>query len=174
MARVQGEIVIERPVEVVFDYVADQRNEPTYNPRMLRSEKLTDGPVDVGTRFRAVVRSGRRPIDMLIEVTEHKRPTRFGSRTTMSSADIEGGLTFVPVGGSQSPSTDFRWGALSARSRAAAAEAGQRRPAAECTAYRRHHDPIRTTRDPQPTRCCRGPGHGPRRLTRCRARAGAR
>lgn len=44
MARVQGEIVIERPVEVVFDCVADQRNEPTYNPRMLRSEKLTDGP----------------------------------------------------------------------------------------------------------------------------------
>jgi len=99
VARVQGEIVIERPVEVVFDYVADQRNEPTYNPRMLRSEKLTDGPVDVGTRFRAVVRSGQRPIDMLIEVTEHKRPTRFGSRTTMSSADIEGGLTFVPVAG---------------------------------------------------------------------------
>ena len=99
MARVQGEIVIERPVEVVFDCVANQRNEPTYNPRMLRSEKLTDGPVDVGTRFRAVVRSVRRPIDMLIEVTEHKRPTRFGSRTTMSSADIEGGLTFVPVAG---------------------------------------------------------------------------
>ena len=99
MARVQGEIVIERPVEVVLDYVADPRNEPTYNPRMLRSEKLTDGPVDVGTRFRAVVRSVRRPIDMLIEVTEHKLPTRFGSRTTMSSADIEGGLTFVPVAG---------------------------------------------------------------------------
>ena len=99
MARVQGEIVIERPVEVVLDYVADPRNEPTYNPRMLRSEKLTDGPVDVGTRFRAVVWSGRRPIDMLIEVTEHKLPTRFGSRTTMSSADIEGGLTFVPVAG---------------------------------------------------------------------------
>jgi len=99
VARVQGEIVIERPVEVVLDYVADPRNEPTYNPRMLRSEKLTDGPVDVGTRFRAVVRSVRRPIDMLIEVTEHKRPTRFGSRTTMSSADIEGGLTFVPVAG---------------------------------------------------------------------------
>jgi hypothetical protein len=36
MARVSGEIRIERPVEEVFDFVADQRNEPIYNPRMLQ------------------------------------------------------------------------------------------------------------------------------------------
>jgi hypothetical protein len=41
MARVSGEILIERPVEEVFDFVADQRNEPIYNPRMLQSEKIT-------------------------------------------------------------------------------------------------------------------------------------
>ena len=45
MARVSGEILIERPVEEVFDFVADQRNEPIYNPRMLQSEKITDGPI---------------------------------------------------------------------------------------------------------------------------------
>jgi hypothetical protein len=28
MARIEGEIVIGRPMDVVFDYVADQRNEP--------------------------------------------------------------------------------------------------------------------------------------------------
>ena len=49
MARVSGEILINRPVEQVFDYAADQRNEPIYNPRMLRSEKVTDGPIGVGT-----------------------------------------------------------------------------------------------------------------------------
>jgi len=30
MARIDGEIVIDRPVDVVFDYVADQSNEPKY------------------------------------------------------------------------------------------------------------------------------------------------
>ena len=83
MGRISGEILIERPVEQVFDYVADQRNEPIYNPRMLHSEKITDGPVGVGTRFRATAQSGRREIEMLIEVTEYQRPSRFGSRTTM-------------------------------------------------------------------------------------------
>jgi RecB family exonuclease len=41
MAKIEGEIVIGRPEDVVFDMVADQRNEPTYNPAMTRSEKLT-------------------------------------------------------------------------------------------------------------------------------------
>lgn len=49
MARIQGEIVIGRPVDVVFYYVADQSNEPQYNPRMVRAEKVTAGPVGKGT-----------------------------------------------------------------------------------------------------------------------------
>ena len=99
MARVSGEILINRPVEQVFDYAAAQRNEPIYNPRMLRSEKITDGPIGVGTRFRATARSGRRLVEMLIEITEYDRARRLGSRTTMSSVDVNGGLTFEPVDG---------------------------------------------------------------------------
>jgi uncharacterized protein YndB with AHSA1/START domain len=34
VARIDGEIVIAAPVEQVFDMVADERNEPRYNPRM--------------------------------------------------------------------------------------------------------------------------------------------
>jgi hypothetical protein len=99
MSKVSGEILIERSVEEVFDYVADQRNEPIYNPQMLQSEKITDGPIGIGTRFRAVAKSGRRAMEMLIEVTEFQRPSRFGARTTMSSVDVDGGLTFDPVDG---------------------------------------------------------------------------
>ncbi len=38
MLRIAGEIVIDRPVDEVFDFVADERNEPDDNPRMLRAE----------------------------------------------------------------------------------------------------------------------------------------
>jgi hypothetical protein len=51
MARIAGEVVIGRPVDVVFDFVADQRNEPRYNPRMVRADKVTGGPVGRGTVF---------------------------------------------------------------------------------------------------------------------------
>ena len=52
MAGIEGEIIIARPVDVVFDYVADQSNEPQYNPQMVRAEKITPGSVGKGTRMR--------------------------------------------------------------------------------------------------------------------------
>jgi hypothetical protein len=62
MARVEGEIVIGRPVDVLFDYVADQSNEPQYNPQVVRAEKITAGPVGKGTQFRWAVASRGRTV----------------------------------------------------------------------------------------------------------------
>jgi hypothetical protein len=66
MARIEGEIVIGRPVDVVFGYVADQGNEPQYNPQMVRAQKITPGPVGKGTRFRSAVTPTGRTAEMLI------------------------------------------------------------------------------------------------------------
>jgi hypothetical protein len=44
MAKIEGEILIGRPVDEVFDYVADQSNEPQYNPHTVRAEKSPPGP----------------------------------------------------------------------------------------------------------------------------------
>jgi len=105
MARIAGAIVIDRPVEVVFDYVADQSNEPQYNPQMVRAEKMTAGPVDVGTKFRSAVASMGRTAEMVIECTGYDRPCRLDSTTTMQQADISYTLTFEPAGAG----TRMRW-----------------------------------------------------------------
>ena len=57
MARVEGEMMIQRPVEEVFDFVADERNEPRYNPHMLHAAQISDGPIGLGTRFRAELKA---------------------------------------------------------------------------------------------------------------------
>jgi polyketide cyclase/dehydrase/lipid transport protein len=105
MAMIDGEIVIGRPVEVVFDYVADQSNEPQYNPQMVRAEKITPGPVGKGTRFRSAVASRGRTSEMLIECTTYERPTLFATTTTMTQADISYALRFEPAG----HGTRMRW-----------------------------------------------------------------
>ena len=105
MVHIEGEIVIKRPVETVFDFVADERNEPRYNPRMLRAEKTSDGPVGLGTRFQAETISMGRAAEMIIEVTAYDRPRRLASSTQMSAMDIHGTLTFDPVG----DGTRMRW-----------------------------------------------------------------
>jgi hypothetical protein len=53
MATIEGQILIGRPVEEVFDFVADSRNEPSFNPAMAGVELLTPLLTGRGTRFRA-------------------------------------------------------------------------------------------------------------------------
>jgi len=105
MARIDGEIVIDRPVDAVFDYVANQSNEPQYNPQMVRAEKITTGPVGAGTKFRSAVASRGRAAEMLIEITGYNRPHRLASATTMRQAAISYTLTFEPAGSG----TRMRW-----------------------------------------------------------------
>jgi Polyketide cyclase / dehydrase and lipid transport len=97
MVRIGGQIVIHRPVEEVFDVVADERNEPRYNPRMRRAEKIVEGPIGVGTRYRAETASMGRAVPMVIAVTDYEPPRRLASRTHVSSMDIQYTLTFEPV-----------------------------------------------------------------------------
>jgi hypothetical protein len=55
------ETVIRRAPEDVFDYCSDLRSEPQRNPKAKYVEKLTGGPVGVGTRYRARWPTAGRP-----------------------------------------------------------------------------------------------------------------
>jgi uncharacterized protein YndB with AHSA1/START domain len=97
MARIEGELVIYRPVHEVFDVVADERNEPRYNPRIRRAEKRSPGPIGPGTRFRAEAVTLGRTTRMTIEYTTYERPRRLASSIHMPAADITGTLRFDPI-----------------------------------------------------------------------------
>lgn len=105
MVHIEGDIVIDRPVEVVFDFVADERNEPSYNPGMIRVEKLSAGPIGLGMRFSAEVSQKRGTAEMTIECTTYERPRRLSTRTHLSNMDIDGTLLFEPV----PEGTRMRW-----------------------------------------------------------------
>ena len=105
MAHLDGQIVIHRPVEDVFDFVADERNEPRYNPQMRRAEQTSAGPIGVGTTFQAESMSQGRPVEMTITFTDYKRPQRLSSLTHLATMDIQGTLTFDPV----PEGTRMRW-----------------------------------------------------------------
>lgn len=98
MPRITGDIVIEQPVAEVFDFVADARNEPAYNRQMPTARMLTPGPVGVGSRFAAVHRGRRRPMELQTQLTAYERPRRLASTTTMPRGRIRGVLTFEPMG----------------------------------------------------------------------------
>jgi hypothetical protein len=106
MAKIEGKILIYRPPEEVFDFAADSRNEPSFNPAMTGVELLTPLPIGLGTRFRA--RMGRAGTPMLVELTEFDRPHRLGSRTTSAMMQTSGALTFAADGDSTVMSWDWQ------------------------------------------------------------------
>jgi uncharacterized protein YndB with AHSA1/START domain len=99
MACIEGELVIDRPVVEVFDFVADERNEPRYNPRIRRAEKRSPGPIGRGTRFHAQAVTLGRTVGMTIEYTAYERPRRLVSSIYMAATDVVGTLRFDPVSG---------------------------------------------------------------------------
>ncbi len=85
--------------------IADQRNEVHYNPEMTDSVKVADGPIGVGTKFRATVLSRCRPVETTIECTGLDRPRRFATRSVMAGAVAEGEVRCDPI----SAGTQFSW-----------------------------------------------------------------
>lgn len=105
MARIHGDILISRPPELVFDFVADERNEPRFNPQMTTSVLESEAPVGKGSRFTATFRSLGHVTPMSTEITAYERPRRLATRSSLRWAEIGGEMTFEPDGGG----TRMRW-----------------------------------------------------------------
>lgn len=103
MVSLSGETFIDRPADVVFDFVADERN--NYDPRVRDAQLITAGPIGVGTQFRSAGASLGRSVEMIIEITNYERPRRLGSTTHLSSMQIYSDLAFEPDGSG----TRMRW-----------------------------------------------------------------
>jgi Polyketide cyclase / dehydrase and lipid transport len=72
------ETTVARSPEEVFDFLADLRNAPQWEPNCRRVEKTSDGPVGKGTTFRAKKGAAR----LQSEIVEFERPMHFASRDT--------------------------------------------------------------------------------------------
>jgi uncharacterized protein YndB with AHSA1/START domain len=91
------ETVIRRAPEDVFDYCSDLRRELQWNPKVKYVEKLTDGPVGVGTRYRARwANSG----PTAVEVIQFDRPRSWETRATARGMSIrfQGTVTDAAAG----------------------------------------------------------------------------
>ena len=109
MVRIEGETLILRPPEVVFDFLSDGTNEPKYNPRIVSSRLLSSGPIGKGTKFLASFRSAGHMAPALIEYLDYRKPERLVSVRRMRWADVRGelGLTPAPSGARLQWSSDL-------------------------------------------------------------------
>ena len=88
-------IDIDAAPEVVFDALADQRNEMSWSERIREVEMLTPEPVGVGSRFRA--RWAGSPANT-ITYTTYERPNRWTAESRSWMLDLNLSLTVEPNG----------------------------------------------------------------------------
>lgn len=98
MIRIDREIVVARPPDVVFDYLADVRRFPQWQPAIERAEQLTPGPLAAKTRLKLVVRGPTGPTEVLGEIVAADRPSLLAVRTLSGPATVEARCALVAEG----------------------------------------------------------------------------
>jgi carbon monoxide dehydrogenase subunit G len=104
MPRVEEEIVIDRPPEQVFVFVTTPENDKEWVSTAVERQREKVGPIEVGSRIRAVDKFLGRRIESMLEVTEHQPNARSAIRLEGPIA-ARGRYLLEPVDGR----TRFQW-----------------------------------------------------------------
>jgi uncharacterized protein YndB with AHSA1/START domain len=98
--RYEAEVVIDRPIEEVFAFLADGTNDRKFSPRVLEIAKTTEGPPAAGTVYASTVKDAGVKTKREFRITEFEPPTRI--RWTEISKNLvtapEGGYDLAPEG----------------------------------------------------------------------------
>jgi carbon monoxide dehydrogenase subunit G len=107
--RFEGSVVIDRPIEEVFAFLADGENDPKFSPRVMEIAKTTDGPTGVGTVYASTVKDAGMKTRRQFEITEFEAPTKIRWKETSKNAVMapEGGYDLAREGDGKTRVTIF-------------------------------------------------------------------
>jgi carbon monoxide dehydrogenase subunit G len=96
----RGTVVIDRPIEEVFTFLANGENDPKFSPRVLEIAKTTDGPPGVGTVYASTVKDAGMKTKREFRLTEFEPPTQIRWAETSQNlvTASEGGYDLAPDG----------------------------------------------------------------------------
>lgn len=99
MTRIEGYTEFRRSPAEMFDFLADPRHEPEYNSLIVDAEKLTEGPIGPGTRFRQRTQRFGRAGEVTIDLVDADRPHRLSWRIESAGMRVDGQQTITEAGG---------------------------------------------------------------------------
>ncbi len=91
--RFDATVLIDRPIEEVFDFLADGTNDKKISPRVLEIEKTNPGPPGKGAIYASTVKDAGMKTKREFELTEFERPTKIRWR------ELSKNTVVVPAGG---------------------------------------------------------------------------
>jgi hypothetical protein len=98
--RFDATVVIDKPIDAVFAFVANGENDPKFSPRVQEIEKTTEGPPRRGTVYRSTVKDAGMTTKREFELTEFEPPSkiRWAERSKNIVTARVGGYDLAPAG----------------------------------------------------------------------------
>ena len=90
MTRFEQSVVINRPSEHVFAFLANPLNDPQWSSASVEMRKISAGPVGVGATFTQVGRFLGRRLEFALEVTAYEPNRKFGMKVTAGPIKFAG------------------------------------------------------------------------------------
>ena len=99
MAKTERSTDIAKPPDEVFPYLFEEDKVPRWTTGLDGYERLDDGPLGKGARFRQRLEVSGQRIDAELEVTAYDPPRRAETRTEIRGIDVISTYELAPVGG---------------------------------------------------------------------------
>jgi hypothetical protein len=91
MTTIERSIVIDRPLDEVFEFVHDPTKDTMWQTTLVESQTMTEGPVRAGTKVREVRRFLGVRQELTRELTEYEPSTKSSFRTVSGPIPMTGG-----------------------------------------------------------------------------------
>lgn len=98
MAGFKRSVVIDRPLDEVFDFASDIANASKFMPSVTKIEMLTEGGMKPGARFKETRGINGKERAAVIEIVDHQRPTVHAARAGMMGMQATYTFRFFPEG----------------------------------------------------------------------------
>lgn len=105
MARIEASVVIDRPIDEVFEFVSNPENDSQWQSGVLESGQTSEGPMGVGATSREVRQFLGRRIESTVEITEYEPKRKIGFKSTSGPIPFKVAYMFEPVEGGTKLST---------------------------------------------------------------------
>lgn len=99
MPHLHTEVTINRPVDEVFAYISNPRNESHWLSSVTQISNVSDGLTHPGTTFESLAHFLGRRMEFNVEVVEHEPPRQYGYLAIHGPLHIHRRLHLEPVDG---------------------------------------------------------------------------
>lgn len=99
MIKMEQSVIINRPQEVVFAFVANPENETKWQADLVEAKFTTNGTVGIGSKGRDRRQFMGKPVETTWEVTEYQPDHKMAFRVITGPIPFHGAYLFEPVAG---------------------------------------------------------------------------